>query len=143
MATSTIRLAPAASVLVLASSLAGCSSADNDAAEAAYNACVNDAAETQIMRLDGDTVYLEVTGDAARAYAGTDDEIEDLGNEDAGMDGIMVMLSVVTSSQCMAEETGYPGSYDQLSDGEEWDGWRYHEQSGAGSEVTFAFESLG
>lgn len=41
----------------------------------------------------------------------------------------------------MVGETGYPGSYDQLTDGEEWEGWRYREQSGAGSEVTFVFEA--
>jgi hypothetical protein len=37
------------------------------------------------------------------------------------------------------EETGYPGSSDQLEDGDEWDGWRYETEEGAGSEFTATF----
>lgn len=141
MATRTHATTAAVAALTL-TSLVGCSSAAKDAAQEAYEACKNDAASTQVMRLDGREVLIEVKGDAARAFSGVDDEIDRLGEtEDLQMDGIVVAMNVVLAAECMVEETGYPGSYEQLTDGEEWDGWRYHENPGAGSEVTFVFEA--
>lgn len=127
--------------LLLAAGVTSCSSAANAAAEAAFDACQpSSSADHDLLRHDGKHVRIEVTGDAARAFAGIDDEIDQLGKtDDPDFSGMVVALQVITAAECLADETGYPGSYDQLSDGEEWDGWTYSEKKGAGSEVTFTF----
>ncbi len=132
----------AGAALLLAAGLTACSSAASAAAEEAFEACNSGGVDNDLLHHDGKHVYIEVTGDEARAFAGIDDEIDQLGNtDDPDFSGMAVAFKVVLAAECLAEETGYPGSYDQLSDGEEWDGWRYSEEKGAGSEVTFVFTS--
>lgn len=59
--------------------LAGClSSAGNDAAQAAYDACFNPKADPNVLRLDGDTVLVEVVGKNAKALAGAKDGADNL-----------------------------------------------------------------
>ena len=122
--------------------LSGCGmSAGHQAAEAAFDVCVTPAATHQVLELEGRDVRIAVTGETARAASGADAEIDAMraGNYDGEIDGIAVAMSVVVASSCMVDETGYPGSYDQLRDGDEWDGWRYREESGAGSEFVATF----
>src|SRR5699024_8783104 len=112
----------AAFALVLA--LTACGSANNDLAKAAYDECVNPDAEIQLLRHDKNNVILEVKGDDARASARTDEEIKNLSEGDVSLDGISVMLAIVMGAECLAEQTDYPGTYDQLRDGDTWDGWK-------------------
>lgn len=126
--------------------LAGCgSSAANDAAQAAYDACLNPKADPDLLRIDGDTVQVEVIGDNAKALAGFSDAADNLTTtgkaDDDDVDGFVVGMLMMSAVDCLVEETGYPGTSDALTDGEEWDGWTYSEEAGAGSEVTFSFKS--
>lgn len=135
-----IPLAAAAGLVLL---MSACSSAGSEAAQVAYDACYNEDTELDLLVLDGSEVRVEVTGDDARARSGTDDELDALeaGRDDVGMDGFAVALRMLMDVECLVEETTYPGSAEQLTDGDEWDGWRYAEDDGAGSEVTFSFTS--
>lgn len=126
-------------IFALVLALAACGSANNDRAKAAYDECVTPDAEIQLLRHDKNKVILEVKGDDARATAKIDDTIKNLGKDDASLDGLGVMLAIVMGAECLVEQTGYPGKSDQLRDGETWDGWKYTETPGAGSEVTMTF----
>lgn len=126
--------------------LAGCgSSAANEEAQIAYDACFNPDADPNLLQLDGDTVKVEVLGENAKALAGfgdAADNVEASGEfDDNDVDGFVVGVLMMSAIECLVDETGYPGSSDTLTDGEEWDGWRYSENAGAGSEMTFSFES--
>ncbi|GEM_PF-3054252 len=129
-------------IVVTAVALSSCgSSAAEQAATAAYDACVKPDAETQVLVHDGNTVAIEIKGEAARALSGMEEETDALlaGDEDASLDGMGVGLAMIFAQDCLVEETGYPGSSDQLEDGDEWDGWRYSTDEGAGSEFTASF----
>jgi hypothetical protein len=131
-----------AAIVVSAAVLSGCgSSAGEEAATAAYDACVKPEADTQVLVHDGSTVAIEIKGDAARALSGMEEETDALlaGDEDTSLDGMGVGLAMLMAQDCLVEETGYPGSSDQLEDGDEWDGWRYETEEGAGSEFTATF----
>lgn len=136
-----------ASVAALALALAGCSSsAGKDAAAAAYEACADPDAKVQVLEQDGNQVTISVAGENAKAFAGTEDETDAIlaGEEidSEGVSGLGVSFAVIMASDCLVEETGYPGSSDQLTDGEEWDGWRFEEESGAGSEFSMIFTAV-
>ena len=131
---------------ILATTLlaAGCSSAGNDEARAAYDACIKPEASVQLLKLDGNKVLIEVTGDAAKALSNADAEMKSIlagtASDDAGsLSGFGVSLALLGASDCLVEETGYPGKPSQLKSGDAWDGWTYKETSGAGSETTMAF----
>ena len=79
-----------------------------------------------------------------RAVAGNDDavnSIEDGGLTQEGASGLVISFALLGAVACLVEETNYPGSSDQLTDGDEWDGWRFHEKSPVGSEFTATFEA--
>lgn len=135
------RAIAATAALMVIGGLAGCSSAGSQAAQEAYDQCVKEDAEVQLLRLSKNTVSIEVKGDDARAYAGTSDEIENLGSPDSSLSGLGVSFAFLTGAECLADVTNYPGSAEQLTDGEEWDGWRYSEEDGAGSEFSLSFIS--
>ena len=123
---------------------AGCSSAGNDEARAAYDACIKPEASVQLLKHTGNKVLIEVTGDAAKALSNVDEEMKSIlagtASDDAGsITGFGVTLAVLSASDCLVEETGYPGKASQLASGDAWDGWTYKESSGAGSESTMAF----
>ncbi len=126
---------------VVAMCLAGCgSSAGEAAAQEAYDACVKPDAKVQVLQREGKAVVISVKGDDARALAGMEDDAGAiLSGDEASGDGLAIGLSVILAQDCMIEQTGYPGSSDQLADGDEWDGWKFEEESGAGSEFTATF----
>ncbi|GAA2185039.1 hypothetical protein GCM10009785_35210 [Brooklawnia cerclae] len=145
MSHAALRLVGAGAAMACVLALTACSSAANDAAQAAYDACHKPDAKTDLFRLDGNTVHIEVKGDAAKTMAGGDDIAENLDTSgefaEGDLDGFGIMAGMYFGVECLAEETGFPGSVDELRDGDEWDGWRYSEESGVGSEVAFSFES--
>ena len=59
------------------------------------------------------------------------------------MTGLAIAIAVVSSMECLVEATGYPGLADDIRSGETWGGWTYSETTGAGAEVTMAFEATG
>lgn len=139
-----LRVLPATLALTLVAAVAACGpSASSEAAQAAYDECSK--GEKTLVRLSGSAVEVVVDGDDARAYAGVDTEIDRMGDGDADAlgDGMSVLLAIWAGTQCLVDETGYPGSWDQLKSGESWDGWRYEEVKGAGSATTFRFVSTG
>lgn len=105
--------------------LAACSSAGADAAQAVYDEC----GDSDLVSLDGSTVRLEMTGEAARAAAGHSDEVSDFG----------MMIEFISAEDCLIDATAYPGRAEALEDGDEWEGWRYSSDDGPGSEVRSAF----
>lgn len=105
--------------------IAGCNSAAADAAQAVYDECGG----SDLVTLDGDTVRLEMTGDAARAAAGHSEDVSAAG----------IMLQFISAEDCLIDATLYPGRAQALEDGDEWDGWRYSTDDGAGSEIRSAF----
>ncbi|MFB7797244.1 hypothetical protein [Isoptericola sp. NPDC056134] len=138
-------LAATAALLTCTFTVAACgSSAGEDAAQTAYDACHKTEAKIDLLEIDGNQVSVVVAGENAKAMSGSDEEIAALSNgevpdETEGPSAFAVSLAAVDSADCLAEHTGYPGSYDQLTDGEEWDGWRFEEETGAGSEFTSTF----
>ncbi|MGC0271730.1 hypothetical protein ACO0LV_01885 [Pseudactinotalea sp. Z1739] len=138
-------LAPTLAVAVL---VAGCgASAAEEAAQAVYEECVRPDADHQLLEHDGPEVRIAVTGDAARARAGASGALDAVERgddpEDVDFTGMGIAMGVVLATECLVEETRYPGSSDQLQDGDEWEGWRFTEESGAGSEFTATFTSTG
>lgn len=131
---------------VAITALTACSGAGNAEAQAAYDACGQPDAELQLMRLDGNQVILEVTGDNAVALSGSDEELEKvLSGQDTG-DGpsaLAISVGLMAGMECLIEHTGYPGSSDQIKDGEEWDGWSFSEEPGTGSEFVLRFTAKG
>jgi hypothetical protein len=142
-------IAAPTSLAALALLLSGCgASADEQAAEAVYDACVIEDALAQLLQLDGNAVSVVVEGEHARALAGFEDEIDALtssapSSDDGEVSGTAVAAALLLNVDCLAEETGYPGSSDQIQSGEEWEGWRVEENSGAGSESTITFTAVG
>lgn len=136
----TSRMLPVALAIALVGGVAACgSSANSEAAKAAYDECSK--GEKSLVRLSGSAVEVVVDGDDARAYAGVNKEIDRMGEGDVDAlgDGMSVLIAIWGGTQCLVDETGYPGSWDQLKSGESWDGWRYEEIKGAGSATTFRF----
>lgn len=134
-------------VAMLIASLAGCSSAGNAAAQSAYDGCIKEGAEVQLLQLDGASVSVEVTGENAQALSNMESEMNSVlngsGTEPDGPGGLAVALSMLGAVDCLVEATDYPGGSDDLENGDEWDGWRYSEESGAGSETTMRFTATG
>ena len=128
-------VAGAGTGIVLSASRGG-----NAAASAAYDACVNPKG-APILKLDGSSVRIEIKGDAAQKIAGSDEEVKSLtsGDTSGNLDGLMVGLELITTTDCLVKETGYPGTSDQLKNGDSWDGWSYSIDQGAGSEETQTF----
>lgn len=114
----------------------GCSGGSNAAAEELFVACEGPGGD--LLRLDGSSVLVEVLGDDARALAeGGGTSAEDIAAGD--IPDLGVAFSVISGMECLVEATGYPGSMDQLRDGEEWGGWTFTITPGAGNEETSAF----
>ena len=128
---------------LMVGALTSCGSASNDAAEAAFEECDKPDAEIRPLVIKGSEVTIAITGDLARAASGTDDEIKGMADGDipetSGLSGVGVLLATVAAATCLAEATGFPGSHDQLKDGDEWDGWSYSERKGVGSEAEMTF----
>ncbi|MBD7949632.1 hypothetical protein [Oerskovia rustica] len=139
MDTRTTTIAGALLALVL---LAGCAG-ENEAAKAAYDACVEHEGDLDLMALDGSKVTITVDGDNAKALSASGGVADDIlaGNEldDEGVSGVVVSMAVLMGAECLAEESGFPGAPDELKDGDEWEGWEFAEMSGAGSSFTMTF----
>ena len=120
-------------------------SPSEEAAQAVYDACDQPEAKTDLVHLDGESVNVEVKGEAAKTMSGGDDAADNLGMrgefDDGDTEGLAIMLATMSAVDCMVENTDFPGDSTQLQDGDEWDGWSYSEESGTGSEVTFTFTS--
>jgi outer membrane murein-binding lipoprotein Lpp len=125
--------------------LTGCSSAGKEEAQAAYDACLNPKADTNVLRLDGSTVHVELVGDAAKSFSDSDDAVDNLENagefDDDDINGLVVGMLMLTAVDCMVEKTNYPGSSDDLTDGDKWEGWKYTEKDGTGAEMKMAFSA--
>lgn len=119
----------AGGVAVAALTLNGCGGAAKEAAQAAFEACGDREAPAPVVRLDGDVVYVEMKGENAQPV----EQFGDLRGE-AREDSAL---------ECLAEHTGYPGIPGHFADGEEWDGWRYHFEDGAGYEHANVFTATG
>lgn len=137
-------LAVAALAAVASVGLTGCGpSASEEAAQAAYDSCDRPDAKTDLVHLEDETVTIEVTGDTAKALSGGYDAGDNLGTagelEEGDAAGIGLMIGVVSAVDCMVENTSFPGTSEELRDGDEWDGWRYAEEDGPGSEVVYSF----
>lgn len=129
-------------VLAAASVLSGCTSAANEAAQAAYDECVRPESDVQVLFINEGTVSVQVKGDLARAMAESDFSAESIVNDSGELpESVGISLAVLAGTDCLVEQTGYPGSSDQLTDGEEWDNWRFSEESGPGSEFSLLFTS--
>lgn len=126
----------------LALALAGCG-AGAEAAAAVYDECASPDSDINLVRHDGDEVMVDVRGDHARAIAGMEGWVESVESgsdpSDAQSDGLAVGFSLMMAVDCLVEETAFPGSSVDLEDGDEWEGWRYSYERGAGSEETYIF----
>lgn len=133
-------LAAAAALSLLTACGAG---AAEQAALEAYDACKASGMNRDLLRHDGNEVRIEITGEDARDVSRAGDAAENLQrNQEWGDDdlaGVGTMFAALSISNCMVEETGYPGTSEQLADGESWEGWSYAEESGAGSEVLLTY----
>ncbi|MCS5732335.1 hypothetical protein [Herbiconiux daphne] len=140
MKTKMIVSATGAAVLGLL--LSGCAS--NAQAQAAYDACSGDD-DYGIMKVDGSSVLVELKGDNARIASSLGDDLNDAlsGNgkpkTSDSPSSLQIALTMLGDVDCLTEQTNYPGASDDLSDGEEWDGWKYSYEKGAGSEETHRF----
>lgn len=126
--------------------LAGCGNgAAEQAAQEVYDACHKPGADIDMFRLDGDTVHLELTGSGARDFAEMMDKDVDVNNLDALLegDGFALAAGLVIHTDCLVEQTDFPGTAEQLADGDEWTGWRYTEVSGPGAEFRRSFQATG
>lgn len=127
--------------LTLGLVLAGCSgSGGPEAADNLFATCANP--KNDLLRVEGSTVFLEILGEDARALAQGSDVTAD-NVLDADMTGLAIAIAVVSSMECLVEATGYPGLAADIRSGETWGGWTYSETTGAGAEVTMAFEATG
>lgn len=109
--------------------LTGCgSSAADEAAQAVFDECDRPDAPTRLLEVDGSDVVLEVAGETARGIADGD---------------VVTSMVLLLDMKCVLEATNFPGSAEQLADGDEWDGWRASVDEGAGSEVTYVFTATG
>lgn len=131
-------------IVALVGLTAGCSGSSAEA-QAAYDACATPDAEINLVRMDGRSVLVELVGDDARVASGGEDAADEVATGELSEDslsGLGMSMALLFAVECLVEETGYPGTSDQLTDGDEWDGWRYTETSGAGWEFTAMFESV-
>lgn len=139
MDTRTTKIVGTVAALLL---LAGCAG-ESEAAQAAYDACVEHEGDLDLMALDGSKVTITVDGANAKALSASGDVADDIlaGNEldDEGVSGVVVSMAVLLGAECLAEEAGFPGAADELKDGDEWEGWKFAETSGAGSSFTMTF----
>ncbi|MFK5582166.1 hypothetical protein [Serinicoccus sp. LYQ131] len=113
--------------------LTGCSGGSAEA-EAAAEECAEVGGDR--LALDGSAVRFEVTGDEAAAIGNLDPESPDV---DLLAEVGDAAFSALFTLGCLTEATGYPGSVDDLRDGDEWDVWRYVEEDTVGSEIRFTF----
>lgn len=132
----------AASTVVLALGLAGCgggSAAAKDAASAAFDACTTGGDENGLLRLDGTSVHLEVVGENAKALAAFNsaDFSGDVADWDAS--GLGITLALMSAGECLVEVTAYPGTTEQLRDGDTWTGWSLSASEGPGAEARLTF----
>jgi hypothetical protein len=143
MSSKTIAAPATLTVLAL---LSACSGPNEDAAQAAYDTCVSEEGNAELLQVDGDQVAVVIEGDNARAYSGMGDEVDNFSStssfDEGGLSGIAIGLVMLMDMECLVEATGYPGSSDQLRSGETWDGWRYEETHGAGSEIAMTFTAV-
>ncbi|PWD50248.1 hypothetical protein C8046_05805 [Serinibacter arcticus] len=126
-------------IAVLTLVLSSCAGGGNvEVAEEVYESCSR--AGGDLIRLDGSDVLIEVLGADARSLGAAGDvDADDIAGGD--LPDLGVAFSVVAGMSCLAEATGYPGSSDQLSDGEEWGGWTFSLRRGAGNEETSIFSA--
>lgn len=138
-------------VVAIAVTLSACSPTSPRAQEA-YDTCSDsETDDLGLVQIEGSTVLVAIEGKYARAYSNFDSEIDDLMSEmdegtassqerDEGeVSGFKVGLTMLASIDCLIEQTEYPGTSDDLTDGEEWDGWEYEYEDGAGSSETYRF----
>lgn len=111
-------------------------SGGNAEAEAAAEECADEGGER--LTVDGSSVRFEVTGDEAAALGNVDPDSPD---PDLLADATGIALSAVMTLECLTEATDYPGSVNDLADGDEWDGWRYIEEDTVGAEIRFTFRA--
>lgn len=125
--------------------LSGCGGAAADAAQAAYDECSDADADAPLFRLDGNTVHVELRGDNARQLGNMPnigDQLDrNVAVQDLDLSGFGVGISLLVGLECMAEHTGFPGRSADMNDGDEWEGWRFSYERGAGSEETHSFQS--
>ncbi|HLS16151.1 MAG TPA: hypothetical protein VK095_16715 [Beutenbergiaceae bacterium] len=122
--------------------VAACSPPNTEAAGEVYEACHLPDAEVSLLEHQRDQVIISVTGEQAQALGSFNtDDFSDL--ESLDTDGVMIGLTLIMLSDCIIEETGFPGVTDQLRDGDEWDGWSYSDEGGAGSTVRMVFTATG
>lgn len=119
--------------------------AGNGEAQAAYDAC-SEKSDYGLMKLDGASVVESLTGENARVSSGLSDDLDDTLNGDGPDAGdsdspnsLQLALTYLGDIDCLVEQTDYPGVTDDLQDGDEWDGWTYSYEQGAGSEETHRF----
>src|SRR5699024_1881544 len=109
-------------VLAAASVLSGCTSAANEAAQAAYDECVRPESDVQVLFINEDTVSVQVNGYLARAIAARDVSSESIVNDSSQLPGNCgTSLAVLSGTDCLDDPSRYPVSSDQLTDGVEWD----------------------
>lgn len=114
--------------------LTGCGGGSAEA-EAAAEEC----ADERLTR-DGSALHFEVTGSEAAAIGNLDSDTPDA---DLIAEAGGAALSAFMTLDCLTGATGYPGSMDELQDGDEWEGWRYVEEDTVGSEIRFTFHATG
>lgn len=105
-------------------------------AEAAAEECSQAGGER--LTRDGSALLYVVTGDDAVALGNLDSDTTD---PELLADAGIAALGTLLTLECLVGATGYPGSVDDLADGDEWDGWRYIEEDTVGSEIRFTFEA--
>lgn len=112
--------------------LSGCGGAAKEAAKAVYDACADHGAFQQVVRLDGKSVYLEMKGKNAKDALGGYTPGEAVGTE-----------RYEAAEDCIAKHTNFPGLPGHWAVGDEWEGWRYHFEDGAGYERANVFTATG
>lgn len=113
--------------LALTVGLTGCSGGTPEAVQSAYDACHKDGGDFgPILSVDGSSLTVDVSGKHAKEMS---------------EGGLGVSLLIASTVDCLATETGYPGKYADLEDGETWDGWEYAYSEGAGSEFRMTFSA--
>ncbi len=121
----------------------GCT-ASRQAAQAAYEVCDRpDRKGHDLMQLDGSTVSIVIDGEAARDLGDGYEEVDKVGSTSFDAGKLATMFRYVADVTCMVDETGFPGSWDQLKNGDTWEGWEYREDEGAGNASSAHFTATG